>query len=328
MIRLFIILLFGAFLCQAQEQEKLYIEMAQHSINSQNLPEALVYLDSASILSPADAKIPLMRAGIYTAQEEYRQAINSYDEAVKINPSLDNAYSERALLRNKVGDHREYSLRDIDQAISIDPSNTEYLIQKASFLSNRNNPQTGLPDHDEAIRILSQAIRMEPDSGRYINLRGKIKFESEQPLAAIGDFSDAIYLDPENGEFYGDRGLTYLLIENYQSAIHDFTTAIRLDPLNHQYIQKRGHAKFNKGDYDQAVDDFTLAINTIYRKVSLTSGRIDQNNPLNKALQENFLFRGSALLQVGAVYEACRDFKSARNLGNRRASNYVKRYCH
>ncbi len=327
MTRLLLVLFFFASLCSAQEQEQLFLEKANHAVRSENFSEALRYLDSAAVLSPADAKIPMMKAEIYTIKEEFRNAITSYDEATKINASLGVAFYERSILRFKVGDHREYSLSDIDQAIAIDPSNAEFVIQKAFYLANTNNPKTYRPDYAMSINLISEAIQMEPDSARYLDLRGQTKFESMQPLAAIADFDAAINLDPDNGEYYNDRGLTYLMIEDYQSAIHDFTTAIRFDPLNHEYMQKRGHAKFNKGQYNSAIDDFTLAINTIYREVSLTSGRIDNNDPINKALQENFLFRGSALLQLDASHEACTDFKKARDLGNRRASNYVKRYC-
>jgi len=311
----------------AQEHSQQFIDVALREIKLENYDVAFTYLDSAKALSPENALIPMIRADIYKKKGNMRLAISSYDEAVKINPGFHQAFFERSLLRYKIEDHRDYSLQDIDKAISLQPSNTVYLVQKAYYLVNTNNPQTGFPDREKAIAILSIAIQMAPDSAQYLNLRGRVKFKYNQTLTAINDFSKAIEMDDENPIFYNNRGEVYLFIEEYNSAISDFTSAIALDPLNETYIQKRGHAKFNRGYYNAAVDDFTLAINTIFRKISLTPGKIGRDHHLNEELQENYLFRGSALLQLDAASEACNDFKSARGLGSRRASNYVKRYC-
>jgi len=313
-------------LCPAQEQTNEFIDLANREIRLENYHAAFIFLDSAFALSPGNAEIPMIKADIYKKQSNFRMAIGSYDDAININPGYHQAYYERSVLRYTVGDHRDYALQDINKAISMQSSNTHYLIHKARILRNTINPSTELPDLPEAIALLSEAIQIAPDSSRFLDIRGQVKFESGQTLAALSDFTKAIEME-QVAVYFGDRGLTYLVIEDYQSAIQDFTSAVELDPLNEDYIQRRGHAKFNTGKYNDAIDDFTLAINTLFRKISLIPGKIDQNHPLNKSLQENYLFRGSALLQVEATYEACNDFKAARELGNRKAYNYVRRYC-
>lgn len=326
-LRLLLCILLAPVWVLAQEQTDRLLQAADMAVQQEDFHAALSYLDSAAVLSPGSADIPVRKAEIHTSQGELRKAIEAYNEAIEINPQSDDALFQRSVLRYEIGDHRNYSLNDINAALAVDPTNPSFYVQKAFYLRNTNNPQSGKPDLAEAIVELSKAIQLAPDSAIYYDLRGQVKYEAEQPLAAIGDFTTALDLDDQEASYFHDRGLTYLLIEDYAAAIDDLTRAIELDPLNETYIQKRGHARFNKADYNGAVDDFTLCINTIFRKISMISGRIAVDHPLNKRLQESYLFRGSALLQVDASYEACSDFKAARDLGNRRAGNYVKRYC-
>jgi tetratricopeptide (TPR) repeat protein len=324
--KLLFTLIFISPLCLAQELTSELIELANREIKQENFPAAHIYIDSAIALSPENPEIYMIRASIYKKESNNRMAIRSYEDAIKANPGYHQAYFERSVLRYEIGDHRDYSLQDINKAISLQSSNTQYLVQKASYLRNTHDSETGLPDLLEAIATLSEAIQLAPDSARFYDLRGQIQFENGQRLSAIADFSKAIEMNPD-AVYFGDRGLTYLILEDYQDAINDFTSAVELDPLNEDYIQKRGHAKFNSGKYNDAIEDFTLSINVLFRKISLTSGKVDQNHPFNKSLQENYLFRGSALLQVDAAYEACIDFESARELGSKRAANYIRRFC-
>lgn len=303
------------------------IVLAKSEIQNEKYLKALIHLDSATVLSPQNAYIDMVRADIYKSMKDLRKAIQSYDDAIRKNPELARAYYERSILRHNIGDHRNYSLTDINSALKSDPENTQYYVQKAFYLSSTINPTSGIPDDLEAIDILTLAISMAPDSARYYDLRGRNKFKLNQNLAAIIDFSKAIQLDPENARYFNDRGLVKFIIEDYTGAVQDFTQAINHDPLNDDYIQKRGQAKFNTGDFNSAIDDFTQAINTIYQKIALIEGQIAPSHPLNKNLQQNYLLRGSALHQVQYTYEACLDFKAARQLGSRKAANYVRRYC-
>ncbi|MCH7514186.1 MAG: tetratricopeptide repeat protein [Bacteroidetes bacterium] len=322
-----LILLYLPCLSFCQEKELHFIHLAEDEYETGNYRNALVHLDSAARLSPADANIYLLEAKVYIARSEKRKAISSYDVAIRYNPNSDKAYLERAKLRYEVGDHRDYSLKDMISALAIKPDYAPYYIQYAYYLSKTDNALTGFPDTQQAIENTDKAILLDPGNAAYYNLRGQYKYGAGERLGAILDFSRAIELDSTNAGYYYDRGLVSLVIEDYESAVYDFTKGLLYDPLNEDYLQKRGHSKFNMGRYEEAVEDFSLTINTIYRKFTLLPGNIPPNHPLNKSLQRAYLFRGSALIQLENTYEACQDFKVARSLGDHLAANYVSRFC-
>lgn len=322
-----LILLYIPCLSFSQENELHYIQLAEYEYKSGNYRNALIHLDSAARLSPLDANIYLLEAKVYNARDEKRKAISSYDVAIRYNPNSDKAYLERAKLRYEVGDHRDYSLKDMRLAIAIKPDYAPYYIQYAYYLSKTDNALTGFPDTRQAIENTDKAISLDSVNAAYYNLRGHYKYGAGERLDAILDFSRAIVLDSTNAGYYHDRGLVSLVIEDYESAVYDFTKGLLYDPLNEDYLQKRGHSKFNMGRYEEAVEDFSLTINTIYIKFTLLPGNIPPNHPLNKSLQRAYLFRGSALIQLENTYEACQDFKVARSLGDHLAANYVSRFC-
>ena len=65
-----------------QELEKGYYHLAEIEFDLENYRQSLVFLDSASALSPSDYKIYLLEAEIYLAREDIRRAITSYDKVL------------------------------------------------------------------------------------------------------------------------------------------------------------------------------------------------------------------------------------------------------
>jgi tetratricopeptide (TPR) repeat protein len=64
------------------------------------------------------------RGVIYYRQKKYTQAIEDYNEAIKIEPENVDAYISRGIAYSSMGDH-EKAISDYEKAISIDPSNVD-----------------------------------------------------------------------------------------------------------------------------------------------------------------------------------------------------------
>jgi len=270
-----------------------FIMLAEDNYAKKDYDQALINLDSASRIDPDIGKIYSIRGMIYYFQDEPKRAINAFNNAVRFNQNDPETYYYRSISRHVVGDHRNYSLNDINTAIQLQPDNDNYYVQKALYLTSSTYP---LPEYNLAIETISEAIFIKPLNAEYYNIRAKYKSNSNQTLASLIDYSKAIELDSERDNYYHDRGLIYLTIEDYLKAIDDFNSAIQIDPLNEVYIMNRGQARFNLTDYETAILDFTLSIDTIYRKINAEPGRITLDHPLNKSLRRAYLYRGSALL--------------------------------
>ena len=80
--------------------------------------------------------------------------------------------------------------------------------------------------------------------------------------SVISGLSDAIRIDPDSGETYNDRGLAYLWTGDYDRAIADFGAAILLGlgPYSAGAFAGRGYAYFRKGDKERALADLDDAV--------------------------------------------------------------------
>ncbi len=164
-----------------------------------------------------------------------------------------------------------------DEAIRLDPKNSEIHRWRGDASLNKHEYDKALPEYDEAIRL-------DPYNGMAYSSRGAawaLKGESDK---AIASFDEAIRIDPKIADrsFYkryrlvaeslrqnpqnpkfaaaAERGSNAFRRRNFDEAIAAWDEAIRLDP-NHSEIHRwRGDASLNKHDYDKALSEYDEAI--------------------------------------------------------------------
>jgi tetratricopeptide (TPR) repeat protein len=146
----------------------------------------------------------------------------------------------------------------------------------------------------DAVKALTEAIKLNPDLAEAYFRRGICFFEMDEPDLALADFQNAsslAYQDPRSrlwegfteaklknyyeairayGEAiaesnrytpaYVNRGLAYMMVGDYTKALSDFNDAIRIEPTESDHYFKRGlvYEKLNKNQ--EAADSFTTAI--------------------------------------------------------------------
>jgi tetratricopeptide (TPR) repeat protein len=83
---------------------------------------------------------------------------------------------------------------------------------------------------------------------------------------AIRLYTDAIALDPNEIRAYWHRSTAYHAKDDFDCEIADLDQTIRLDPTDDIFYLLRGSAYGDKGDYDQAIADFehTLKLDPDY----------------------------------------------------------------
>jgi Flp pilus assembly protein TadD len=115
-------------------------------------------------------------------------------------------------------------------------------------------------DYDNAIKELTEAIKLDSDNAEHYGYRGNVYCEKADYAAGLNDFIKAIEIDSGNAEYYNNRGDVYYIQENYAAAIKDYTKAIELDPDNAVDYNHRGNAYRCQENYAAAIKDATKAI--------------------------------------------------------------------
>ncbi|QYX30608.1 serine protease [Sphaerospermopsis torques-reginae] len=239
------------------------------------------------------------RGGAYSELKEYKQAIDDYTQAIKIDPENAEYYKNRGLAYFQLKDYKQ-AINDYTQAIKIDPKDALYYV-------GRGLAYFQLKDYKQAINDYTQAIKIDPKKAIYYNARGTTYSELKDYKQAINDYSQAIKIDPKDATYYRDRGLAYLQLKDYKQAIADYTQAIKIDDKNAIYYASRSLAYFQLKDYKQAINDYTQAI------------KIDDKNAIY------YVGRGLAYFQLKDYKQAINDYTQAIKLDPKNAIYYNAR---
>jgi tetratricopeptide (TPR) repeat protein len=173
------------------------------------------------------------------------------------------------------------SLADFNKTIDLAPHSTEPYVARAMVLQR-------LERHEDAIRDLSQAIRLHRNSDvpllRYapytrselLNSRAYTRAIAGLELdAALADIDRAITMEGENAHYLDTRGYIYFLLEDYHRANEDLEKALKIaednEPLPGLIIagdtpRQRRLARV-KRQYDQALAVIHHHSGQIYEKL-------------------------------------------------------------
>ncbi len=311
----------------AQETSRVHYITAKEYIKKDSLNLALIELDSAIKLSPKFSAPYALKGEIFELRKEDRKAIGQYSLAILYNPNKASIYLKRAALHYKLKDHRNYLLNDVNEAIRIEPTNSDLFELKAFYYAHTLNPKSLKRDFKNAILALNQAIALNPKNGRYYNNRSDYKLKNKQNLSSLIDINKAIELDNTKDSYYHQRAVVRFVMEDFRSSLNDISKAIEINKNSIIYFQLRGNVYYNLKRYEQAYQDYSTCIDLIFKDIIKSKSEIKPNNPLNLKLRQTLLLRGMSLVHGNKPYDGCDDFNRALQMGESKALNYINQFC-
>jgi tetratricopeptide (TPR) repeat protein len=192
------------------------------------------------------------RGSANVSKRAYDRAIQDYDEAIRLSPSIAYNYRERG---KAYYDKRDYdrAIQDLNEAIRLSPNDTSALNSRGLAYYYKNDPNRAIQDFNEVIRL-------SPSDAQTYNNRGNAYDVKDDHDRSIQDFNEAIRLNPKDAHAYNNRGGAFAVKGDDDRAIQDFNEAINLNPNFATAYYGRGLAYNNKGDYARAIQDFNEAI--------------------------------------------------------------------
>ena len=130
-------------------------------------------------LRPNDNVARLARSGVYIDRKDYRNAIADATEALKIDPTLSQAYNLRACAVRALGDPQR-ALDDFNHALQLNQNVDNYYQRAATYQI--------LGEHRLAIADLDQVIRFEPGQAPAYFARAKSRQASGDRRGADVDY--------------------------------------------------------------------------------------------------------------------------------------------
>lgn len=196
----------------------------------------------------------LTRSGLRNLQTgQYQKAIDELTEAIRLDPSISDAWKWRGSSHALLGRYQE-AARDYQQAVKLDPKDFEVW----RVLGNRVYLTLG--DQYAARRAMDRAIELRPKIPALYLERSYSRVYTGDQDGAMADLNEAIALDPRLAEAYRLRGSLYGVLRQYDRAWPEFEQAIQLDPNNPRSYQLRADVRQGMGDMAGAQSDRAKAM--------------------------------------------------------------------
>ena len=231
-----------------------------------------------------DAKLFLGLGNVLYHRDEFDEAIDVYDKAIRLKPRDTAAWSNkgRALdsKGNKHGENQQASeamnafdeaIKAFDEAVRLDPNNAIALSNKSyalnrrgEFLKNKSEYNKAIKAHEEAIKVCDEAIIwLDPDfSAPWINKGYALKCKGNN-LTILKYYDKAI--------------------SAYKKAVKVYEQTIRIDHDNASTWQNKGDALKDKGDTFKILEnnyEATKAYEEAIKAYEQTI-EIDPRNPIS-----------------------------------------------
>lgn len=168
------------------------------------------------------AALFLEQGNVFTANQDYEEAIAAYDQALAIKPDKYEALNNKGNALGNLGRYEE-AIAAYDQALFIKPDDHEVLYSKGIALRN-------LGRYEEAIAAYDHALAIKPDKYEALDNKGYALTLLKRFEEAEACFNQAITINPDHANAWYNKGVLYGLQGKVESAIDALKQAITLDP--------------------------------------------------------------------------------------------------
>jgi tetratricopeptide (TPR) repeat protein len=248
-------------------------------------------------LKPSSSNASYEKGVQFESQRLWPQAIASYEQAIKEDPSLIAAYDRLASAYMAAARYRD-AVDLLTTASEKLPDNAEVMARRSRALSSwalqdetqdtSMNARSGkaIKQKDagkEAVRTAELAAKKSPDLA-VVNLAlgHAYTLEERDRPKAINAFVRASTIAPEDPESYYGAGYTYRLMKQYQQAIPQLKKALELRSDYYDAHRELAYCYHAEGNTDQAIKEYNTASG--YQGETNNSGEMAGNHLALSAL--------------------------------------------
>ncbi len=188
--------------------------------------------------------------------------VQQLNDQIKTTPNSEN-YQRRAAALRELGLRKE-AVDDLNQALSLEPSNASSLILKGKIYF-----EDGMfPD---AVANLDAALKIDANALSALALRSSSYLKMREFDKAVSDANALLQLDANSSYALYLRGAAYEGMKKYPEAITDLSAAIKANPKIDRAFYWRAEAYQNTNEFQKSVDDYSqaIALNPDYRPALL-----------------------------------------------------------
>ncbi|MFK7769537.1 MAG: FG-GAP-like repeat-containing protein [Mariniblastus sp.] len=193
------------------------------------------------------------------SQGETNRSKNFFQQALSVDPKCIAAYvGQGELLRRMAADvagtdseialkYQQQASSDFEQAISLDPMNTDAILGRANIAIDQNRIE-------DALGQLKEYIEVDPERYEVYAVIGRLLFFQQKYKQAAAVLGKAFENRPTLPFVAGDLGYIYLSTGDYAEAKKFLSLANRLQPSDRNLLRLLAEAEFVNGEFQDAIE--------------------------------------------------------------------------
>jgi len=238
-------------------------------------------------LEPEAADIYYLIGDAYRFKNDPKNAIDAYNEALKIDPNFGAPYL--GLARARLMDDPDLNVEYLyDEAIKRDPDFGEVYIDRARYYIIQKNPKAAIIDLDTASKLMPESpmvytayadaylalgdsekalksaeksYSLDSTDPAIYKVLGTLYIGTGQYERAIETLNVYVIYANENDKAYALLGQAYYELKDYETAVKNFDKAEAINPNGlKKFYSYKGLANLALKNIDQAVDDLEKAL--------------------------------------------------------------------
>lgn len=273
-----------------------HFQAAAGSYSRKKIDSAMMHVNNAIAINPANATYRYYKGEYYTAQKKFNDAIRCYDQALERNNTYQEAFYKRgeayfalgnftSALENyksahslNINDYMAvkgagdsfFALKDFSNAaqqyenciriVNNMKNGPEWVLSKVYNSLGKSYYQVN--NFEKSVSALRSAIRRDENFAEAYYNRGLSNYSWGQLDDAISDLGKAVFMEPNHPSWNYYLARAYYDNKKYTDAVTYFTAAVTRDSTNQfrDSRSRRGSSYYNLKDYPNALPDYQYAI--------------------------------------------------------------------
>lgn len=313
---------------------------AIRAFNNGRWDDVIIMMEQVATAEPGSADTMYFSGEARRLAKRYSEAIDFYNQAIKINPNYAPSYLGRALANLGINPKKDV-IKDLSKAIDIDPNYAEAYLERAYYYVRHSDYVTAQADIEAAdtlnpgspvIKVALARIYLAQDKNEEALEAAKKANELDVTMLegylvlgmayrANGEIDKAVEVletyvqyQPDNGEAFMVLGAAYFNRNDRETARKHLEQAIRLDKTSSEAYYWLGELYLLEKDYPKAVDN-------LEKSVQYSAASFRNNEALSRAYIGNKQY-GEAYIVISRVEKlADTEIKRAKFLYIRAIAN-------
>lgn len=214
--------------------------------------QALLTMQRVVALHPQDVPSLQKLSHLHIILQQYQEAMNTLDQALKVDPQNASTYFLRGLTLQETGKEEE-AIKAYRFSTELDADMIDAWIILGQLYQKREDPI--------AIQFFDNAVRVDTTNIFALHTKANYLQQTGATQLAINEYRKIILLDPGYSDAHFNTGLAYLELDSTQLAYRSFDLVVKTEPTNSQAYYYRGLTGELIGKLAQAKQDFEQTLN-------------------------------------------------------------------